>query len=34
VGRLKARLEELVIDGTLAPDREALLEYLRGHPEL
>ncbi|MDQ6748844.1 MAG: CCA tRNA nucleotidyltransferase [Candidatus Dormibacteraeota bacterium] len=34
VGRLKARLEELVMDGTLAPDREALLEYLRGHPEL
>jgi poly(A) polymerase len=34
VGRLKERLEELVIEGTLPPDREALLEYLAGHPEL
>ena len=29
VGRIKARLEELVLDGTLPPDREALLSYLR-----
>ena len=34
VGRLKERLEELVMDGTLPPDREALLEYLVRHPEL
>jgi poly(A) polymerase len=33
VGRIKARLEELVLDGTLPPDREALLEHLRTHPE-
>ena len=32
VGRLKAALEELVLDGTLPPEREALLEHLRsGH---
>jgi len=29
VGRIKARLEELVLDGTLPPDREALLAYVR-----
>ncbi|HXM56831.1 MAG TPA: CCA tRNA nucleotidyltransferase, partial [Candidatus Dormibacteraeota bacterium] len=29
VGRIKAELEELVLDGTLPPDREALLAYLR-----
>jgi poly(A) polymerase len=34
VGRLKERLEELVMDGTLAPDRQALLDYLAAHPEL
>jgi poly(A) polymerase len=34
VGRLKQRLEELVMDGTLAPEREALLQYLTEHPEL
>jgi poly(A) polymerase len=34
VGRIKARLEELVMDGTLPPEREALLEHLRAHPEL
>jgi poly(A) polymerase len=34
VGRVKAALEELVLDGTLSPDREALLAYLREHPEL
>ena len=34
VGRVKARLEELVMDGTLPPERAALLDYLRGHPEL
>lgn len=34
VGRIKARLEELVLDGVLPPDRQALLEHLRRHPEL
>lgn len=34
VGRLKERLEELVMDGTLPPEREALLDYLSAHPEL
>ena len=29
VGRLKAELEELVLEGTLPPDRDAILEYLR-----
>jgi poly(A) polymerase len=34
VGRIKAQLEELVLDGTLPPDREALLAHLRDHPTL
>lgn len=34
VGRIKAALEELVIEGALPPDRQALLDYLRDHPEL
>jgi len=34
VGRLKARLEELVMEGRLEPDREAILGYLRNHPEV
>ena len=34
VGRIKARLTELVLDGEIAPDREAVLEYLRRHPDL
>jgi len=32
VGRVKSRLQELVLDGQLPPEREALLEYLRAHP--
>jgi poly(A) polymerase len=32
VGRIKAQLEELVLEGTLPPDREALLAHLRAHP--
>jgi putative nucleotidyltransferase with HDIG domain len=32
VGRIKARLEELVLEGALPPDRGALLVYLRDHP--
>jgi len=34
VGRIKSVLEELVLDGTLPPDREALLAYLRDQPAL
>jgi poly(A) polymerase len=34
VGRIKQRLEELVIDGEIPPDREAALEYLAQHPDL
>src|SRR5258708_138595 len=34
VGRIKKRLEELVIDGEVAPEREAVLEYLAGHPDI
>lgn len=31
VGRIKARLEELVLEGEVGPSREAVLEYVRGH---
>jgi poly(A) polymerase len=34
VGRIKKRLEELVIDGEVAPTREAVLEYLARHPDI
>lgn len=34
VGRIKKRLEELVIDGEVAPTREAVLEYLAHHPDI
>jgi poly(A) polymerase len=34
VGRLKSQLAELVLDGALPPDRDAILAYLRSHPEL
>jgi poly(A) polymerase len=34
VGRIKRRLEELVIDGEIAPSREAAIEYLASHPNL
>jgi poly(A) polymerase len=34
VGRVKKRLEELVIDGEIAPSHEAVLDYLAAHPEL
>ena len=34
VGRIKARLEELVIDGEIPPDREAAINYLVSHPQL
>ena len=34
VGRIKARLTELVLDGEVAPDRQSILAYLEAHPEL
>jgi poly(A) polymerase len=34
VGRIKARLTELVVDGEIPAERESVLEYLRVHPEL
>ena len=34
VGRIKARLIELVLDGEVAPERAAVVEYLRSHPDL
>ena len=34
VGRIKRRLEELVIDGELPADKQAVLEYLSDHPGL
>jgi poly(A) polymerase len=34
VGRIKQRLQELVIDGEIPPDRDAILEYLAAHPDL
>jgi poly(A) polymerase len=34
VGRIKQKLEELVIDGEIPPDREAVINYLAAHPQL
>jgi poly(A) polymerase len=34
VGRIKQRLEELVIDGEVPPDRDAITNYLSVHPGL
>jgi poly(A) polymerase len=34
VGRIKRRLEELVIDGEIAPTKEAVIDYLASHPDL
>ncbi|MBJ7603624.1 MAG: HD domain-containing protein [Candidatus Dormibacteraeota bacterium] len=34
VGRLKAALTELVLEGELPPEREAISAYLAAHPEL
>jgi poly(A) polymerase len=34
VGRVKAKLEELVLEGTLNPDRDAILGYLRTQANL
>ena len=34
VGRIKQRLQELVIDGEIPPSREAVLDFLATHPDL
>jgi len=34
VGRIKRRLEELILDGEVQPTREAAMEFLASHPEL
>ena len=34
IGRLKARLDELVLEGEVEPEREAVLRYLEDHPNL
>ena len=34
VGRIKQKLEELVIDGEIPPEREAVIDYLLEHPGL
>ena len=34
VGRVKQRLEELVIDGEIPPDHDAITNYLLAHPDL
>ncbi len=34
VGRMKERLNELVIDGVIPPTREAVITYLEAHPDL
>ena len=34
VGRIKRKLEELVIDGEIPPDREAVIDYLSTHQNL
>ena len=34
VGRIKQRLSELVMDGVIDPSRDAVLAYLKSHPEL
>ncbi|HEY2437275.1 MAG TPA: HD domain-containing protein [Solirubrobacteraceae bacterium] len=34
VGRIKHKLEELVIDGEIPPDRDAITKYLSSHPDM
>jgi poly(A) polymerase len=34
VGRIKQKLEELVIDGEIAPERQAVIDYLSVHSDL
>jgi poly(A) polymerase len=33
VGRIKERLAELIMDGEIEPSREAVLAYLKSHPD-
>jgi len=34
VGKLKARLDELVLEGAIEPERDAVLRYLEAHPDI
>ena len=34
IKRVKAALEDAIVDGTLAPDPQAAWRYLEAHPEL
>jgi len=34
VGRIKHKLEELVLDGEIAPEKDAMINYLSEHPDL
>jgi poly(A) polymerase len=34
VGRIKQKLEELVIDGEVQPNQDAVIDYLSAHPDL
>ncbi|TMC80875.1 MAG: HD domain-containing protein [Chloroflexi bacterium] len=34
VGRIKQKLEELVLDGEIAPDSQSVIDYLSAHPDL
>ena len=34
VGRIKQKLEEMVIDGEIAPDKAAIIDYMSKHPDL
>ena len=34
VGKIKERLEELVLEGEIPPERQAVMDYLSAHPEL
>jgi hypothetical protein len=34
VGRIKGRLSELIMDGEIEPSREAVLAYLKSHPDV
>jgi poly(A) polymerase len=34
VGRIKQKLEEMVIDGEIPPEKAAVIDYLSRHPNL
>jgi poly(A) polymerase len=34
VGQIKGRLSELIMDGEIEPSREAVLAYLKSHPNI